>query len=406
MRTTTRIPAPTGPRLLPVRRGAAGSAILLLAASLSVALGQGPAAADAPPGCGTVLLTSVKLTEDLTCTGDGLVIGADNVTVDLNGHTVSGSGTGRGIGSSDSSAGTRWTGTTVRGGTIQGFAKGMSFFGATDVKILNVTVSGGVIESDFNMSGKPSLSISGSRSRCVLDRLDLRHSRATVNHCTIKGDAWINETNLTVTGSRFTGGNLSFRQTDGNVITGNVFDGAGINLGAECRDNTIRGNVFKNTGTALYLGGSSKINAVEDNTFKDNDIGIEAIHYHETVTGNRFIRNRTAGMFLQGALPVPGTISGNLFRRNGENPSGITDAAGNLVRGGIHIGWKGDPKPVTVAGNVGVRNSGWFIWAPHDSVLDGGGNQGGPCGPPPTSEPKPPGGPQPPPLPASVTCTG
>src|SRR5438309_12014566 len=53
-------------------------------------------AAHAPPTpsalpCGTVITKDTTLQADITgCTGDGLVIGADHVTLDLNGHTVSG----------------------------------------------------------------------------------------------------------------------------------------------------------------------------------------------------------------------------------------------------------------------------------------------------------------------------
>ena len=71
----------------------------------------------------------MKLTADLTnCPGDGLVIGADGITVDLNGHTIDApsrrpqsvmsSGRGRGI-----SAGA-YDGLTIKDGTIQQFANG------------------------------------------------------------------------------------------------------------------------------------------------------------------------------------------------------------------------------------------------------------------------------------------
>lgn len=53
-----------------------------------------PAAA-APPSCGAVITRSTTLTADLVCAGDGLVIGASRLTVDLGGHTLRGtSGTG------------------------------------------------------------------------------------------------------------------------------------------------------------------------------------------------------------------------------------------------------------------------------------------------------------------------
>ncbi|MET7422478.1 hypothetical protein [Dactylosporangium sp. NPDC005555] len=45
----------------------------------------------------STLTVDTRLRNDLTCTGDGLIIGADGITVDLSGHTLRGSGTGAGI---------------------------------------------------------------------------------------------------------------------------------------------------------------------------------------------------------------------------------------------------------------------------------------------------------------------
>lgn len=55
-----------------------------------LALAAGPAAAQ-PLTCGDTVTHDTTLTGDLLdCSGDGLVIGADGITVDLNGHTISG----------------------------------------------------------------------------------------------------------------------------------------------------------------------------------------------------------------------------------------------------------------------------------------------------------------------------
>jgi hypothetical protein len=60
----------------------------------ALALGAGPALAQAPlttVHCGQTLTSSVRLANDLAnCSGPGLVVGADGITVDLNGHTIDG----------------------------------------------------------------------------------------------------------------------------------------------------------------------------------------------------------------------------------------------------------------------------------------------------------------------------
>lgn len=54
-------------------------------------LPSSPAAAATPVRCGTVVRVSITLTADITgCTGPGLIIGANGVTVGLAGHTIRG----------------------------------------------------------------------------------------------------------------------------------------------------------------------------------------------------------------------------------------------------------------------------------------------------------------------------
>jgi parallel beta-helix repeat protein len=102
-----------------------------LAAAL--ALFAGPALAKPPPAaakCGDTLTSSVKLTHDLTnCAGDGLIIGAPGITVDLNGHTIDGT-----VAQTDCDrpdvlrAAVRnvgFDGVTIKDGTVQQFDEGV-----------------------------------------------------------------------------------------------------------------------------------------------------------------------------------------------------------------------------------------------------------------------------------------
>ncbi len=95
-----------------------------------------PAAAQAAPTCGATITTDTKLTSDLTnCPGDGLVIGADNVTLDLGRRTLGGSG----------AAGIRLAGrrgVRIKGGTIQGFATGIVLDASDSNRLYGVTVRG------------------------------------------------------------------------------------------------------------------------------------------------------------------------------------------------------------------------------------------------------------------------
>ena len=68
--------------------------VLALAVGGVVALPGGKAAAVQQVSCGDTITTDTTLHHNLlNCPNNGIIIGADNVTLDLNGHTISGDGT-------------------------------------------------------------------------------------------------------------------------------------------------------------------------------------------------------------------------------------------------------------------------------------------------------------------------
>ncbi|MEE3703887.1 hypothetical protein V2H43_10775, partial [Pasteurella multocida] len=104
------------------RAYATGAVVSLVMASALV----GEAASAAPPSlvtCGSLLTQDVTLSADLSCpTGDGLILGTD-VTLDLGGHRLIGSGSGIGVQISPDSTGSN----TVRNGTVQNWHIGIAF---------------------------------------------------------------------------------------------------------------------------------------------------------------------------------------------------------------------------------------------------------------------------------------
>lgn len=99
--------------------------------------GVSPAKADQVQ-CGETITTDMTLTNDVDdCPGLGLVIGADNVTLDLNGHTVDGNGEAdfegiQAIGHH---------GVTIKGGTIRDFVEGVAVISARDVVLRDLALS-------------------------------------------------------------------------------------------------------------------------------------------------------------------------------------------------------------------------------------------------------------------------
>ena len=73
-----------------LNRAAARAAVVAAVASACLLFGSSSALA-ARVSCGQTIVTSTKLANDLIdCPSNGIVIGANNVTLDLNGHVVDG----------------------------------------------------------------------------------------------------------------------------------------------------------------------------------------------------------------------------------------------------------------------------------------------------------------------------
>lgn len=119
------------------RRRAA--AMLATAAAVAVPLAASSTASAQPATCGTVITSDTTLTHDVgPCPGDGLVIGADHVTLDLNGHSVTGDPQAR----QADSVGVLFRGvrsSKVLNGTVQQFDAGVAVNGGGGNTVRGIT---------------------------------------------------------------------------------------------------------------------------------------------------------------------------------------------------------------------------------------------------------------------------
>src|SRR5712691_8023264 len=98
--------------------------------------------------CGGTVTGAVALTSDLGCDGNGLTVGADGTTIDLNGHTIScadpagylGSCQGLGFVGIDTNT---HNDVLIKGpGTITGFQVGVKVNMGSNVNVRDLTVTG------------------------------------------------------------------------------------------------------------------------------------------------------------------------------------------------------------------------------------------------------------------------
>jgi hypothetical protein len=118
------------------RRIALGISVAVLALVAAACVPTVQKSPPPPPGppvitatCGMTITTDVVIGNDLTCSQDALVVGADGITIDLGGHTILGVGSGamNGVnGGSTFPVAVDPHTFTVKNGTIAGFANGVS----------------------------------------------------------------------------------------------------------------------------------------------------------------------------------------------------------------------------------------------------------------------------------------
>jgi large repetitive protein len=343
------------------------AAVLILAGG-AVALSSAPAAAHdrAPVTCGSVLTHSVKLRADLTgCAGDGLVIGADGVTVDLNGHTLGG------------------TGAASDGVT--------NFGGYSHMTLKNGTVAhfGGVL----TVTGDPQV-----RSTDVV----VRNVKATDGVARVRVFA-ANTSRLRLEHNAF-GGGIQVFDSDHAILDANVVHGGGIAFFGTADENRVSHNAIDGSdesGILFYGGfGASRDGRITDNTI--DGAAHQGIHLAGHVT-RAVVRHNTVAHVQAGGITVDSTDddfgqplvpTGNLISRNVITASfdglEVVEADRNLITHNtvIGAGTFGDPTGEFGTGGLGIGvASGIGNEVSHNTFTGGrrglpgiqvGGNQPGP----------------------------
>jgi parallel beta-helix repeat protein len=264
--------------------------------------------------CGQTITSDLTLSADLICeprtdVDDGLVVGADGITIDLGGHAVAGS-VGAGI---DNSGG--YDDVTIRNGSADAFGTGILLDGASRNRIRDVRAgratdgrgfttrtgisisageanvirdsSVGGINTGLSANDSPGLVVEGSSATAKFgDGVFLDTGLARVRNNTVVG--------LEVSGSsnRIVGNHVSGRvfairiyTGSGNVVAENVVQsfrdfgdpGAGIFVTSVAASTLVRANVAdQNDGDGINVQSAST--RLKDNTADDNgDLGIEAV---------------------------------------------------------------------------------------------------------------------------------
>jgi parallel beta-helix repeat protein len=363
---------------------------LVVAAALSVGAGSALGAVrGSQPKCGDTITTDTKLVRDLVnCPNNGIVIGADNVTLDLSGHRIDGDNSDFSdcppdepcdIGIVDFDH----RGVTIKGGEVDEFTFGALVIGATRSRVTRLVLRhhafSGLVVAESERTEVDELSVSGNgltTDQAGIDLFDSHHLTLAGNDVFANGDIGFFVSGLD--DSRFERNSLAdnpetgilLDHGNGNTFSGNRFSNNGDGLVVSGDANTVTGNRVAGSldcsgecGFGISLEGGTG-NLIERNEVRGyHQAGIRAAAFEEfggpPTVGNTIRRNRVRGSAIDGLLV--------------ESTAADTSLAHNIAMGAGDDGIDVDNPATTVTRNLAVRNGDLGIEAV-PGVTDGGGN--------------------------------
>ena len=264
--------------------------LVLVVASLVAAPAASAASPAAVIACASVITQSVVLDRDVTdCVGDGLVVAADNVTLDLAGHTISGDGV---TGVDQIDAGVRVDGhhgVAIRDGSLAGFDSGVLLEAASGNVATRLTIT--------NNRGRGIQLLDGSTDNTIEGNTSSTNGRSGIT--TVDSGDNILRNNVTQSNG-FAG--IASLNSDGNLIEHNVVAGnAEVGINVQSARNTVRANRVSRNGDDIIAVGDG--NVIDSNKVSD------AIGCEENGCG--------FGITVEGG--VGNLIAGNLVVRTGRD---------------------------------------------------------------------------------------
>lgn len=297
-------------------------------------------------GCGSVLTSDTTLTADVVdCVGDGLVIAADDITLNLNGHLVSADAV-----EDPTDVGIRVTGhadVRVTNGTVQGFYRGVVFESSRSGVVTSMTVRQMTRRGIVFVGGSDEAEVVGNVSAdnhasgiaiVTSDRAHVSNNQSLRNI----GGAGVRlegATHATVTHNALNGNSFGVQMEDAvgnhlveNTILGDVEQGVAIEFST---GNVVDRNRITGTDTAITVQDADD-NIVTGNhvqhSVAPNGIGIQIIGNRNLVARNTVIDS------------VRYAIQVDDFGDEGHSPSVSNVVRNNVVNGaveGIAIGPEG-----------------------------------------------------------------
>ena len=322
-------------------------ALLAIALTVWIALSADQAFAN-HVSCGDTITQDTTLDSDLIdCPGDGVIVGANSITLDLNGHTVDGTLSGFSpisVGISNDAGHDR---VRVVDGFVQEFFSGVRVEGASDNAVRGLSVSdtvGGIELVGSTGAEVVSNELARNLTHPIL-LFDTDRSLVADNLASngVEGEG------IVLSDSRE---NRVSRNVVRDGITGVLLDVSSDNL---VDRNRVRGAT--GFGGVVLLDGNSHNDVVHNRISASiRGVDVEEANHENLVRANYAVDNSGDGIRIAVGGGSANVIARNLARGNGDDGIGIEEA-GN-----------------TVASDLAAENGDFGIEAV-TGTIDGGGNR-------------------------------
>ncbi|HEY6536654.1 MAG TPA: NosD domain-containing protein [Candidatus Nitrosocosmicus sp.] len=219
----------------------------------------------ANPSCGEVVKGDVKLISNLVCNGDGLIVGADNTKINLNGFSIKGPGinsnkVGIMVGAENNII-------VLGNGVISGFQSGIYISGSNNIIAKNVNM----------INNKVAIYLTGVKSADINNNM--------INNNTIGIASHSNKDEI-----------IRYNLFNENNLTGITF----INS----HNSTIEGNNLINTTNGIFLDAQSSMNKVNFNNLFNNVLDINNANNLPLNINNNYYANNNCMTSLPSGLCI------------------------------------------------------------------------------------------------------
>jgi parallel beta-helix repeat protein len=220
--------------------------------------------------CGQTITADTTLDSDLTkCTGPAIRIGADDITLDLNGHTIEGKGKGSGV---NNVAG--HDGVTIENGSIRNFMESVAMVGASDNTLRGLSLSD---NRHVGIYVQDSSAIEIEQSSVV----DVRFAGIFLYR---SHDVRVEGSSSSGTGAGLVAQASDHLAIEANAFQGNAGEGIALN---ESSESHVAGNTVSDNGGAGIFLDAANANQVSSNFASHNGDGIGVIGNANTIPTTR-----------------------------------------------------------------------------------------------------------------------